>query len=376
MWLRRHAPADQPRPWRADVAAALVPWLLARGIVLGALAFSRSIATDLHTTPRPVALGQGLFAWDAAFYRAIAEHGYRQADGRLRFFPLVPMLTRGLGWITGDAVALILVANVSALVLAVLLARLVRRETGDEGAADRVLWLVALAPPAAVLVLGYAEATFTALAVATFLCLRRGSWWAAAVLGFLAGLTRPFGLLLAPAAAIEGWRGWPEASGGERAARIAAVLGPLAGTGSYLAWVGARFGDWLEPLHLQERAGARGGFQEPIRPLWHSAADLVAGRHVGTGLHFLWAVGLVALVVVVARRLPASYTAFAGLGLVLVLSAHNLDSMERYALSLFPFLVAGALLTRREHVARGVFALSAAGLLGYSVLTFFGQYVP
>jgi hypothetical protein len=50
--------------------------------------------------------------------------------------------------------------------------------------------------------------------------------------------------------------------------------------------------------------------------------------------------------------------------------------MERYALSLFPFLVAGALLTRREHVARGVFALSAAGLLGYSVLTFFGQYVP
>jgi hypothetical protein len=80
--------------------------------------------------------------------------------------------------------------------------------------------------------------------------------------------------------------------------------------------------------------------------------------------------------VVVARRLPASYTAFAALGLVLVLSAHNLDSMERYALSLFPFLVAGALLTRREHVARGVLALSAAGLLGYSVLTFFGQYVP
>ncbi len=90
----------------------------------------------------------------------------------------------------------------------------------------------------------------------------------------------------------------------------------------------------------------------------------------------MWALGFLALLVVVARRLPASYTAFAGTGLLLVLSSHNLDSLERYALSLFPLVVAGAVLIRSESVARPVLLLSVAGLVGYSVLAFFGVYVP
>lgn len=361
--------------WRSDVVAALLPWALARVIVVGALGLSRFVASGVHLRPRPVALHQGLFAWDASFYRAIAEHGYHRADDSLRFFPLVPMLTRALGWVTGDGVALLVVVNVSALALAVLLARLVRFETGDNAAAQRVMWLVALAPPAGILVLGYAEATFSTLAVVAFLGLRRGRWWTAAIAGFLAGLTRPFGALLAPAAAIELWR---SVRAGRRpiASGAVAVVAPLAGAGVFLAWVGARYGDWLAPLHLQERRVARGGFQDPVSSLATSARELVHGSHVGTGLHFVWAVVFVALLVVVARRLPASYTVFAGIGVLVVLSAHNLDSMERYGLSLFPLVVAAALLTTRERARDATFAACAAGLLAYSVLTFFGLYVP
>ena len=47
-----------------------------------------------------------------------------------------------------------------------------------------------------------------------------------------------------------------------------------------------------------------------------------------------------ALLVVVARRLPGSYTAYASVALVLALSAQNLDSFERYCASTLPFLLA------------------------------------
>ncbi len=362
--------------WLRDARAALVPWALARVVVGGSLALARFSWHNVGARPRPVPLGQGFFAWDAAYYRSIAEHGYSAADGSLRFFPLVPLIARVVGWVTGDAVALLLVVNVAALVLAVLLARLTRLETNDDGAVDRVLWLVALAPPAAVLVLGYAEAVFMALSVAAFICLRRRRWPAGAVAGFLAGLARPLGALLAPAALIELGRGWRDSSTRERIAGLAAVAAPVAGTGTYLAWVGARYGDWLKPLHLQQRSVARGGVESPVGSLSHSASALAGTHHVGTGLHFLSALVFVALLVVVARQLPASYTAFAGFGLALVLSAHNLDSMERYCYSLFPFLMVTAVVLRRDLVARTVFVACAGGIVAYSFLMFLGLYVP
>jgi hypothetical protein len=61
---------------------------------------------------------------------------------------------------------------------------------------------------------------------------------------------------------------------------------------------------------------------------------------------------------------------------VLALTANNLDSFERYALSTFPFIMAIALVTRRGAVERAVLALSAGGLVAYSTLAFYGSYVP
>ena len=83
-----------------------------------------------------------------------------------------------------------------------------------------------------------------------------------------------------------------------------------------------------------------------------------------------------ALVVVLARRLPASYAAYAATAVVLALSARNLDSFERYAMSTFPLVIGVALVTGRAPVDRVVSALAAAGLVGYSLLAFFGSYVP
>ena len=45
-------------------------------------------------------------------------------------------------------------------------------------------------------------------------------------------------------------------------------------------------------------------------------------------------------------------------------------------MSAFPLVVAVALVTDRHDVERPVLVLSAAGLVGYSVLGFLGVYVP
>src|SRR5437899_7218015 len=101
---------------------------------------------------------------------------------------------------------MLVIVQVAALVAGVLLHRLVVAETGDRVTATRAVWLLALLPPATVLVLGYAEALLLCFAIGFFLCIRRGQWWYAAALGVLAGLTRPVGMTLALPALIEAVR--------------------------------------------------------------------------------------------------------------------------------------------------------------------------
>jgi hypothetical protein len=87
------------------------------------------------------------------------------------------------------------------------------------------------------------------------------------------------------------------------------------------------------------------------------------------------------LLVVLARRWPASYTAFAAVVLVVAVSADNINSLERYCLSAFPFVLAAADVvelarTRLPRLHALVIPLAAAGVLGYASLAFLGGYVP
>ncbi len=364
---------------RDDLRAAFVPWAVARALVIGALLLSRHVFDEVGRGPRPVQLGQGLFAWDASWYRDIAEHGYGALPREgLRFFPLVPVAARGLGTVLlgHHGFALLLIANVSALVFGALLHRLTLVETGDASAAVRAAWYAALFPAASALVMGYADGTALALAVGVFLALRSDRWALAGALGLAAGATRPLGLLLAVPALVEAVRTRHGVTIGGWARRGFAVSGPPLGLLAYLAWVGARFDDpWL-PFSVQQRASLRGDFVDPVSRLIDAARDLGGGDQLGSGLHLLWALVFLAPLVVVARRLPVSYTAFSAVTLLVGLSAENLDSFERYALGAFPLLMGLALVTSRPAVERLVLTLAAGGLVGYAVLGFFGVSVP
>lgn len=363
----------------SDVRAALPAWVVARAAVgLGALV-ALVVSDELLAGVRPTQLQEGLFAWDAAFYRDIAEHGYAGvAQEALRFFPLVPMLAAlvAVPLLGNVGVALILVTNVAALAAGALLHRLARTETGDLELAGRAAWYLALLPPALVLVLGYAEAVMLVLSIAMFLALRRQRWWSAAILGFLSALSRPLGAVLALPAAIEGARGLREAAPGERVGRLAAVLGPVAGLGSYLVWVQVRFGDWRLPVELHGSEELRGGFVNPLVRIGRSGAALLGDATFGDGLHLPWIVLFLGLLVVCFRTLPVSYGAYAAVLLAAALSAESLGSFERYGLAAFPLVMGLAVVTRPPWLDRVAVGGAAAGLAAFTTMALLGTFVP
>lgn len=106
------------------------------------------------------------------------------------------------------------------------------------------------------------------------------------------------------------------------------------------------------------------------------ADDLVHGAHPGVAEHGLWAVLFVLLALYLLRKLPASYGWYTVALLVVVLTASNLSSLERYGLGCFPFVLAGAMLTKDIKTYRLVLGLSGLLLATFAILAFIGVYVP
>ncbi len=371
---------------REDLSVALAPWIVSRAIVLLALAAARYIFAEIGAAPRPVALSQGLFAWDAAFYRDIAAGGYNAvAHSGLRFFAGLPLMARIVGAPIGEVgPALIIVVNLASLLYAGFLNRLVIEETGDVALARRAIWLGLLAPPALVFVLGYAEALLALCAVLVFLNARNARWGWVFVAGFLAGIVRPTGVLLSLPVAVFVWQAFQRdrvqgatRKKGSLALGALGIAAPALGICSYLTWSKNAGYGFLEPLQIQSSANLRGGFVWPWTSINGAIESLSSGDRLGSGLHAVWALVAVICVIAAARRLSAAYTLWAAASIALALCAPNLDSFERYALVTFPVIIgAGVLTSRPKDLFRGVIAVSSAGLFGSSILVFFGRLVP
>ncbi len=363
------SPGRSRRFWLA-VRTVGVPWLCGRGIVVAALGVVHAFPshfTGLGVRHQVV----GLFGWDAAFYRSIAQHGYRAVESTdgLRFFPLYPLLARLFG---GSDVALLLIANLAMLAALAMLQALVLAwcdPLSAQRTATRAVWIMALGPGVTATVMGYAEPLFLVFAIGCCLALQRDSTLFAAALACLAALTRPVGLLLVVLFVVEAWR---------RRSAVTALgaVGPLFGTGAYLAWVGGRTGDWLRPLRLQGHSNLRGANVDPVRAVWSALRAIGIEHRVGPGLHLLWAVLAVGLCVVAWRRVPAGGAAFAAALVLLSLTTRNLDSYERYLLAAFPLAIAAASLRPPKWLDRAAIAGLAVALAGYATLAFATTYIP
>ena len=320
----------------------------------------------------------GLLGWDADWYRRIALDGYDGVPEQgLRFFPLLPHLARILGFGTsaGICIALVVLANVPALGVGALAHRLVRLEGGDADLARLGATLVALAPPAFVLVMGYTEAIALCALLGGIVAARRRAWEVVAACGLVAGLARPTGVLLAVPVAVLAVGGFRQAGWGERFRRAMAVASPALGAAPYLLWAQIDRGDWYAPYRVQSMPGLRGDFVDPFTRVGRALATL-AGGGVGVDAHDLWVPFAVALLVPAVRRWSPALGALVVVTTVVALSAERLGSFERYVwASVVPVLTV-AWLCRGPRASRVAPVVAGSGLAILSTLAFLGYYVP
>ena len=135
------------------------------------------------------------FRWDSGHFTAIASNGY-DAAWRTAFFPLFPLLQRGVAFLTHDPfIAGLITSNLAGLGMLVVLYRLVQEDFDAERAFRTVLYL-SVFPTAFFFVAAYNESLFLLLTLLSFYHMRRGNWWLAGLFGLLASLTRSAGIVL------------------------------------------------------------------------------------------------------------------------------------------------------------------------------------
>jgi hypothetical protein len=340
-WLRLRADPERMAAlgtsWRALLGSRALVWIAGSGtlLVLGSGPARKAF------NPPGLTRGFGWLGdllagpaarWDASWYLAIAEHGYRPellalATPRAAFFPSYPL---GLGAVSRLGVPPI-AAGVGLSVAALLLAlygihRLTLLELGRSGAgagrdlapqaARLAVLATALAPMAFYLSAVYSEALYLALSVGLFWSARNGRWAAVGALGALASATRSAGVLLllpalilylygpredrppeerkGPAGRVPA--GYRDGSGRARLAirhlapryRLRAdvlwlALIPL-GLALYMAYLGLAAGDVLLPFDAQGAwgrhfAGPVAGVWDGLRAAFEGARQLLSFRH-------------------------------------------------------------------------------------------------
>jgi hypothetical protein len=138
------------------------------------------------------------YRWDVGWYAQIAVRGYAKLS-EAAYFPLFPALIR-LGTTVfpglGAVVVGFVIGNVALLFALVLLTLWIDRESGSERVALLAAPLLLALPLGFFLSMAYTDALFLALAIAAYAAARRSRWLLAAVVAFLAGLTRPTALIL------------------------------------------------------------------------------------------------------------------------------------------------------------------------------------
>src|SRR5258705_3959832 len=197
------------RSWLPYFWAILI-FLCSRVVVALGLVFSQKYlpATDVWSAG-PFWYHQ-LLQWDSEWYFKIVTEGYRyNGDPTIQqnivFYPLYPMLARGLATISGltPADALLLVSNVAGLLAIVALFK--REEFGDQLALTTIA-LLSFFPASVLLSAGYTEPLVLLLIVSFFLVLKRKHYLSAALLAGLALSTRSTGIVLLPVLLWDMWR--------------------------------------------------------------------------------------------------------------------------------------------------------------------------
>jgi len=184
-------------PWIASFKQVM-PIYIATHIVFLSLTYLATLFSlgNFSTKALPLTtLLRSWSRWDTGHFTYIAVHGY-DAAYRTDFFPLFPLLERGLAVVVGDPfIAGLIIANLSTLGVFMVFYRLVAEDFTAEQAWRAVLY-IAIFPTAFFFVAAYNESLFLFLALLSFYYMRKGHWWLAALPAFFASLTRSAAICL------------------------------------------------------------------------------------------------------------------------------------------------------------------------------------
>ena len=322
--------------------------------------------------------------WDSGWYLDIAQYGYNAqfhsllpklvGPGQLNyaFFPLYPMMLRGLGWLIGDCpLAGVIISNVFLLLACVFLHKLVRHSDGLR-AADRAVKYLLLFPVGFILSGVFTESTFLALAIMCFYFARRNGWWAAGIAGFFLALTRNVAILMVLPLLYEYLRQRSYNPLKIRPGILAIALIPL-GLGAFMAYCHHLTGDWFGFVHVQSAWG-----RELVNPLG-SLMDGLASDNLYVQFPSWFVLVVLALAVVFCRQLGLGYWMLTML-LVMVPLANTLPSvsqmptMPRYTMAAFPLFILLARLSRDRRVDWAISAAMAG--LGAMLMVFWSMGFP
>jgi hypothetical protein len=346
-----------------------------------------------------------LARWDAVWYLTVADGGYESADSpRQAFFPLYPMLSRGVAEIGGGSrgallVGAYLVALAAFLAALYLFHRLVTLELGRERAGPALL-LVCVFPASFFFGAPYSESLFLLASVGAFYAARQGAWMWAGVAGGAAAATRSAGLLLLlPLAYLYLFGPREDRVADRRVRRDAAwlLLVPL-GLALYALYLGIEYGEPLSFSNAQDFWNR--SFSGPLVGVWDGltaaidgARQLLSGQRETVyfeqaagdpfriGAQNLMLFGFLVFGVVAAvgvlRRLPFAYGLYVITALALPLSfpvgPQPLMSLPRFLAVLFPLFMWLALVSEERRATTRVAAVSAI-VLGLFVTQFASWY--
>ena len=329
-----------------------------------------SSTRDLGWGPIATAEALPLARWDAGWYRSIASNGYVWDEttgvGNIAFFPLYPILVRALA-VTGLPLfwAATVLSHACFVASVVQFQRLQALRSGASPGSSPLLALLVF-PWAFFLLAPYSEALFLALALGSFLAARRDRWGLVAILGFLAGITRLFGLALVPALLLLAFRHDSTSGASRETPRVSRALAagaPAIGFASFVIWLALRFRDPLVFLHAQQRGWGRGtgwtGLQASIQAIPNSIRDH-GWLHLGPAVDLLALCLLLASVVCALRTRRLDEAAYIASGVTLVVVSGSLLSTGRYALVLFPLFGFLSDLGRRPALWAAYLSLSSA----------------
>ena len=420
--------AARTAAWRALWTSRIV--VLFSG-TLGVLAIGRAPNTSAFDPARLTApfgyfgnlLAAPFARWDSVWYLAIGQGGYPSGNpSRTAFFPLYPLVMRGLGVIIqSDLIAGVIVSLVCFAIALTLLYELVALELDDERARVTVM-LIAFCPMAYFYSAVYSESLYLALSVGCILMARRGRWAWAAALGFLAATSRNSGIMLfvpvvllflygprgdrvESAGADSIRRGDSPGHGVRRLVRWARPRYPItreilwsllipAGLLAYVLFLALSIHDGLAPFRSQQVwfrsfAGPFGGVWTGTVAAWDGLRQLLHGPPppiyftkaggnpltvAGQNL-MLYAFLVLAAVALVGafRTLPVAYGGYCLASLAMPLSypvsPQPLASLPRYEVVLFPLFIWGSGLVIRRRITTETIAALAV-LLGLFTVEF------